>query len=72
MEQQPVEETQQEPISPPSRFSTALTENSSEGREIIKSIIERDYTDLTKVRFLEACPVRIRPLVFQVFSIIIV
>jgi len=31
--------------------------------EIIKAFIERDYTDSTKVRFYESCPVRILPLV---------
>lgn len=29
----------------------------------MKAIIERDYTDKSKVRFLEACPVRLNPLV---------
>lgn len=33
--------------------------------DTIKAIIERDYSDLKRVRFIEACPVRILSLVYR-------
>ncbi len=43
--------------------ATVSNSSSNESSSIIKAIIERDYTDMNKVRFFEACPVRIQPIV---------